>query len=197
MGLPEAGGPEVGQPIWPRVQPILRLAALEHVNVRTDIVDVEPAGRIVLRLAGVQPERLRGELPESDIDQIGPIQRHPDRHVIERRAVALRTVHPRLQQLDAIAEMAEQCPEETVEFVAEAAATAYHDLLEELILVQDDRLAQMDAEVLERHGAQMRSLQQPQPHVVGWAGVARTDPLQIGPRLVRIHALTLEPRPKV
>jgi hypothetical protein len=73
--------------------------------------------------------------------------------VVEERAHgAALPEDPRRQVGDGKAEGTEEAGEGSVELVAEASAPAQDNLFEERLLVQDDGLAQMDAQVLERDG---------------------------------------------
>src|ERR1019366_3265130 len=63
---------------------------------------------------------------------------------------------------DAEAEIAQERAEEAVQFVAEAAAAAGDDLVEERRFVERELPAQVDVEVLEWNRVEMRQMQAPQ-----------------------------------
>jgi len=70
-------------------------------------------------------------------------------------------VHARGDPGHAGAERLQQQREQSVELVAEAAAAPLHDLVDQVALLQRDRLGQVDAQVLERHRDLMRPVQPP------------------------------------
>ena len=80
--------------------------------------------------------------------------------MVERRAeLAACAVDPRGDPPDAEPEGLEQERERAVELVAEAAAVAADHLGQQVAGGQRDGLAQVNAEVLERHGEQVRAVQ--------------------------------------
>jgi hypothetical protein len=76
---------------------------------------------------------------------------HDKRQMIERRTQAGLPVHPGGEPAHLRAKRLEQQRECAVELVAEAAPVAMHDLVDQVALVQRDRLPQVNAQVLERH----------------------------------------------
>ena len=80
----------------------------------------------------------------------------------EALAETVRAVDTSREQLDGEAERDEQRGEGAVQLVAEPAARAHGDLLDERRHVQHDRHAEVDVEVLERHPHAMRTVQAPQ-----------------------------------
>jgi hypothetical protein len=117
-----------------------------------------PAG-IGLVTAEVQPQRLLGEPAEADIDQPRFRQLHPQRHVVERVArLPVLAEHARRQPADPEAERGQQGGEGAVQLVTEATTPVPHQLGDQRGLVQHDRLAEVDAQVLERHRVHVRVL---------------------------------------
>jgi hypothetical protein len=95
---------------------------------------------------------------------------HDERQVVEGRAEAGFSVYPGADPADLSAERLEQQREGPVELVAEAAAAAAHDLVDQVGLVQRDWFGQVNAQVLERHGQLVRPVQRAQARRVtdGW-----------------------------
>ena len=54
---------------------------------------------------------------------------------------------------------AQQRGEQPVQLVAESAAPAHHDLVEQRVVVEEDRLSRMDTQILEGDAEQVRHLQ--------------------------------------
>ena len=131
-------------------------------------------------------------VPEADVCQPGAAGLHAQDHVVEERAHrAALSEHARGEVGDRKPESREQVAEGSVELVAEAAPPAQHDLVEEGILVQDDGLPQMDAQVLEGNRELMAGVQISE--CLGrWRGRALCpDPLQVLHRLA-VHNASLE-----
>jgi hypothetical protein len=59
-------------------------------------------------------------------------------------------------------ESTQQSGKQAIEFVTEPAATSLNYLLKQCFVVKNDRLARVDAEILERHRQQVRDLKAPQ-----------------------------------
>jgi hypothetical protein len=91
------------------------------------------------------------------------------------------------------AERLEQQREGAVELVAEAAAAAAHDLVDQVGLVQRDWFGQVNAQVLERHGQLVRPVQRAQARRVtdGWRSYA--EALQVCHHGFVIHRVLLKP----
>ncbi len=103
--------------------------------------------------------------------------------MVERRPGHRPVEHAGGEQGHPVAERGEQRGERAVEFVAEAAAPPPDHLVEQRAFAQHDRLAEVDGEVLERDGPQVRALQDPQCGEVGQPGARHADPCQVGVRL--------------
>jgi len=95
--------------------------------------------------------------------------------------------HARRQALDREAEVDEELGEQAVQLVAEAAAPAANDLVEQPVGAKPDLLAGVDAEVLERHRQEVRELE------IGENGRGRfsrapvADPRQICRPVCSVH----------
>jgi hypothetical protein len=101
--------------------------------------------------------------------------------VIEIRAeAAVRSRHAGREQGDLKPEGAQQGREQPVELVTEAAAPPRHHLVEQGFVVEDDRLAGVDAEVLEGNGLEVGYLQRPQGLGRGGQRATVADPVEIG-----------------
>ena len=100
--------------------------------------------------------------------------------VVVRAEVAGRASHAGREHGDVEAQGAQQGGEEAVELVAEAAPAARHDLLEEGLVVQSDRLSPMNAQVFERDGNQVRQVQPPQGLGGGSSRALVSDTFEIG-----------------
>ena len=106
--------------------------------------------------------------------------------MVERRAEPARAVHLRRQVLDPEPERPEQGGERPVQLVAEAATVSVDHLGDEGVLVEHDRLAEVDAEVLERDGPQVPLVQ------VGERGrPVGAEALQVPVDDVFVHAATI------
>ncbi len=104
--------------------------------------------------------------------------------MVERRAGLGPVEDPGGEQFDAVAEGPQQRGEGTVEFVAEPAAPTPHDLLQQRLRFEHDGLAEVDAEVLERDGVQVRLLEPRQLGGTGAGGALGTDPGEVGRHLL-------------
>ena len=108
-------------------------------------------------------QRARREPPEPDVGEVGldvlGATLHEQRHVVEGRAEPGGAVHLRRQVLDPEPERPQQGGERPVQLVAEAPTVLVDHLGDEGVLVEHDRLAEVDAEVLERHGPQVPLVQ--------------------------------------
>jgi len=85
------------------------------------------------------------------------------------------------------AERLEQQREGPVELVAEAAAAAAHDLVDQVGLVQRDWFGQVNAQVLERHGQLVRPVQHVQGDRVGGQRARHREAAQVGTPHRLIH----------
>ena len=77
------------------------------------------------------------------------------------------------------AELLQQPPEEPIELIAETTSPPPHDLVVERWEREDDRVAQGDVEILERHGEHVGPMKLPQSLGCRVARALVTDPLQI------------------
>ncbi|CAM5704709.1 hypothetical protein SGRIM128S_02740 [Streptomyces griseomycini] len=156
--------------------------------------DPERAPGILLLPALPERQRQVAVRPEADVGQpVAPVHRpHPQREVVVRDAEpALVPVHPRREQRDLETERGEQRPEGAVEFVAEPAPPRSHHLVQQPLLVQHDLLAEVDGEVLERHGPQMPQVQLAQHLRRGRDGAFGAQAAQVGIDPRCIHAPSL------
>ena len=109
--------------------------------------------------------------------------------MIEVRAEgAVRPRHAGREHGDLEAERAQQRREEPVELVAEAAAPPRHDLVEQGLVVEHDRLVGVDAEVLEGDRLEMGDLQGAQGLGRGSQRAAVADPVEVG---LNVHGRSL------
>ena len=98
--LPPAGGDEVGERPLLRLDPVLRFAVLEHIDIAVSAVhEQEPAGRVILLMPTVEQQRVDAVAAESDVDEPGTARvgrAHHQRHVVQRGAgVAVAPIYPR------------------------------------------------------------------------------------------------------
>lgn len=111
--------------------------------------EAEVTRRIALDLRGVEAQRSQERAPEAHVGQAWSVVGvHVQGEVAERDAVG---PDLRREQLDLEAERSQQRGERAVELVAETATPSHRQLVDQRVLVQHDRLPEMDAEVLERH----------------------------------------------
>ena len=181
--LPPARGNELVQPAGAPFDPVLRLAVLEHLHVGLwRVGQQEPGGGIVLRVAAVEQQRVDAVAAEADVGEPGPapVGRADDQgQMIERRPEPGLAVHTRRDPRDLGAQGLQQQRERPVELVAEAPPAPGHDLVEQGAGVQRDRLRQVNAEVLERHGHLVGAVQGAQRRGVGPARTRGTDAAQV------------------
>jgi hypothetical protein len=112
---------------------------------------------------------------------------HDERQMIERRTQASFSVDPGGDPAYPRAERLEQQREGPVELIAEAAAATADDLVDQVVLVQRDRLAQVNAQVLERHCQLVRTVQRAQARRVSGSRGSNADAVQIGGSGFVIH----------
>lgn len=178
--MPPAHGLEVDEGAGTGFQPILDDAVPDDIDVPVVGGDqTEGPVRICLIGLPIQAERERAVLSESDIDQPGVGAVHPQGQMVERGPERGTAPDPSRQQGDLVAEGGEQLGEHAVEFVAEAPATTPQDLVGQVRGHQTDRLRQVDAQVLERHGAKMRQVKTAQLLGVGHLGSFDTEPVKV------------------
>jgi len=100
----------------------------------------------------VEEQRVNAVTAEPDVDEPGAARVgcvHDQRHVVERRPGPAVAVDPGGHSLDLCAQGLQHEGEGPVELVAEAAAPPVHDLVDQDVLGQGDRLGQVDAQVFE------------------------------------------------
>src|SRR2546423_10467145 len=106
--------------------------------------------------------------------------------MVQRRTeAALSTERAGRHAVHPVAERFQQHREQSVEFVTEAASPPDHDLGVERGRVQGHVLVEVDAEVLEGNGMQVRAVQLTQRLRVGLERSGIADPLKVGGYLVR------------
>ena len=179
--MPPAARLEVRQRARAPVEPVLRLAIPEHVHIPgLGVDDSEGSAGILLVAAILQAQRVVAEPPEADVGQprLGPLD--PKSHVVIGNAEARLTDDSGLEQRHLISERAQQPGESAVQLIAEAASAPPHQLVDQRSLVQDDRLPQVDAQVLERDGAEVAQVQVAQGVVSGVVRPLGAEPVQVG-----------------
>ena len=112
---------------------------------------------------------------------------HDERQMIERRAQAGLPVYPGGDPAHLRAERLQQQRECPVELIAEAAAATAHDLVDQVALVQRDRLGQVNAQVLERHRQLVGTVQRAQARRVTSSRRGDADAVQVGQHGFVIH----------
>jgi hypothetical protein len=110
----------------------------------------------VIRPSAVEPQRMVAEAAEADVGQPRPVVVgvDPQGEMVERRPQPAGGGDAGGQERHRVAERRQQRRERPVELVAEPAPAAVDQLVDQGRRFEHDRLAQLDAEVLERHGAQ-------------------------------------------
>ena len=162
--LPPSHRHELGQRARAALEAVLRFAVHEDVQIAVlRVQDKELAIGIGLRVDRGQPQRMPGEPAEADVGEPGFLEFDDDGGVVQRRAEgAVRREDLGGVQPGVEAEFAQERGEQAVQLVAESAAAPVHDLVEERVFGQVDRLAEMHAEVLERDRGQVPLLQEAQ-----------------------------------
>lgn len=173
--------------VWARSAPILRLPrpvtavtlspskGEHHVlnAVAHELVAVAGAAREVERGAKAVPETNVGK-------QTAAFDRDDEREVIVGRGPApVRARDACVYQLRRKAQLAQQPCEEGVEFVADPPARAVDDFREERRLVEEERPARDDPQILERDALQMRPLQRGERRGGGRAVARIADAAQV------------------
>jgi predicted ATPase/DNA-binding SARP family transcriptional activator len=195
--LPPARRDAVRERPLARFDTVLRLAVLQDVDISlAGIGEPEPASRILLVIPCIQQQRIVAVTAEAHVGEPGPGAvggADDERQVVEGRAKASLPVYPGADPAHPRAERLEQQREGPVELVAEAAAAAAHDLVDQIGLVQRDWFGQVNAQVLERHGQLVRPVQRAQARRVtdGWRGDA--DAVQVSHHGFVIHRVLLKP----
>src|SRR5258708_7399280 len=92
------------------------------------------------------------------------------------------------QKRDVISHLAEQSSQRAVEFVAEASTLLFDYLVDEAILIEDDRSFERDIQILERNRLQMSAMNASQGFERGCDGPGIPDAAKIGGH---VHALLL------
>ncbi len=189
--LPPARRDAVSQRPPPRLETVLGPAVLQHVDVsRVGIGEPEPPGRIVLVIPGFQQQRIVAVTAEAHVGEPRPAavgRAYDERQMIERRAQVGLPVYPGGGPGHLRAERLKQQRERPVELVAEAAAAPAHDLVDQVALIQRDRLGQVNAQVLERHCQLVRAVQRAQARRVTNNRRRDADPVQVGHHGLVIH----------
>jgi hypothetical protein len=189
--LPPARRDTVGERALARLETILGLAVLQDVDVsRLGVGEPEPPGRIVLVVPGLQQQRIVAVAAETHVGEPWPAavgRAHDERQMVERRAQAGLPVHPGGDPAHPRAERLEQQREYPVELIAEAAAATAHDLVDQVALIERDRLGQVDAQVLERHRHLVRTVQRAQARRVTGRRCADAHTVQVGRHGFVIH----------
>jgi len=138
----------------------------------------------------VQQQRIPGVPAEPDVHDPALVERNHQCQVVERHAeLTVANEHPRRVAAHREPQLLEQQGKGAVELVAEPAAPAADDLVEQCVLVEADRLAEVDAQVLERHRPQVPHVQLAQQFGVRFADVlgCQADPGQVRAGDVVIH----------
>jgi hypothetical protein len=147
--------------------------------------DPERSAGVGLVGASVEPQRVVAVPAEADVDQ--PRSRgvniDAEGEVIERRPQPVGAEDAGGQQGHPEAQGGQQGREGAIELIAESPSASLDELVDQRLRVEQDRLAKVDAEVLERHREQVAQLQLPQGGGVGPRGVARADSRQVGVQL--------------
>src|SRR3569833_3727383 len=178
--VPPAPGLEVTERAGPRLQAILRRAVLEHVEVALGrLGDPEDAAWIVLVITLVEPQRVVRVTAEADVGAPRP---GPYGEVVVRHAAPVAGERAGGRQLDLEAERRQQRREGAAQLVAEPAAAPVDDLGDQRLGLQDDVLAEVDAQVLEGHRAQMTQVQVAQRVRVGPCWARGFDSVEVGVR---------------
>jgi len=148
-------------------------------GVRGPPVGLRPPGRIA-----VHAERHERGVAEPHVRKPGPRAIHAEGQVVEGHPERpLRPVDSGGEESHTEAQRLKKGGVKAVQLVAEAAPTEPDDLLEEPLLVEDDRLARRDVEILEGHGEEMGRLKPPEGLRVGRDGAVPSDPPQVRRRL--------------
>jgi len=107
--------------------------------------------------------------------------------VVERRPEPVLAVHPRGHPPHLRAERLQQQRERPVELVAKAATPPHDDLVKQVGGRERDRLGQVDAQVLERHGQQMGLVQLTKCRLIGSRWPGDTDAAEIAGQRLLVH----------
>ena len=184
--MPPAGRLEVAQGAGAGLDPVLRLAVPDDVEVAVGGVgEPERSAGVGLVGAGVEPQRVVAVPAEADIDQprSRAVKIDAEGEVIERRPQPVGAEDAGGQQGHLEAQGGQEGGEGAVELIAEPPSAPLDQLVDQRLRVEQDRFAKVDAEVLERHREQVAQLQLPQGGGVGPRGAGGADPRQVGVQL--------------
>ena len=166
--MEQAAGGEIGERARLEREAVLRRPVAAHISPHQDAmiaVRDDEIGGAALRLIGglVETHGQTESIAEADIGEPGFIEIDVERQVIELGAEAAgRAGDFGGEHLNAKAQFAQERAEEAVQFVAEAAAAAGNDLVEEHVVVEREPPAQVDVQILEWNCIEMREVQVPQ-----------------------------------
>jgi hypothetical protein len=139
---------------------VLSLAVAPPNNVALSIVFDGVDTPVLLLFVTCEAERSEKRVAEADIDKPLLLKLDKQQQVVEWRSeAAVSMPYARREQGDVKAECAEQVREETVQFIAEAAASVLHDLLVESGLIEYNRASHGNVEILEWDGELVRLVQ--------------------------------------
>jgi len=142
--------------------PFARFAPAKHsiLAVRNDTISVTS---LHLFRFFIKQQRLEKRIAKTYVGQPTFFQLHDERHMIKPLAEsACLAGNFRRKHCDVKPEREQQRREQTVAFITEATATAFDDLGKQRIIVKDDRLGVVNAQILERYRAKMGNLQRSQ-----------------------------------
>src|ERR1700694_1443922 len=190
--MPPAGGFEVGKASGSRLEAVLRLTIHEDVEIAVvPGLYLERPARVDLVRADRQAQRVVAVLTEADIDKPWLSEVNPKSHVIVRWPEPVATDNPGGQHRDAVTERCQQHAEPAVELVTESAPAPMHEFVQQCLWVEDDGLAQVDAQVLEGHREQVALVQLTKAACVEVRGGFRPDSVQVRLYLTGFHASTV------
>src|SRR5207237_10370993 len=98
----------------------------------------------------------------------------------------------RRQHANFVTELPQQRSKQTVELVAKPAAVSLHDFFEQRRVFQNDRFAGVNAQILERHGPQMRDVKLPKRLDSAIQRAEILDSIQISRKVHFLTALQLD-----
>jgi hypothetical protein len=136
---------------------------------------------------GLQRERVAKGVTKPDVGKIGTVELHAECHVIERNPkAALFSGHLGGKQVHSNPYLSQKPRKRRVELVAEPSAPLFHNLVKNALLIEHDRDASPDVQILERDLEKMLFVDPRQPAQIVSPDIGKAEPLEVA---LSVHRL--------
>jgi hypothetical protein len=172
--------------LWPKDRGSTRLSVQDPPTVLL----TKPVDEAHLLELGPRFEREGAPkgVTKPDVGEIGTVELDSERHVIERDPEAtLFSRHFGCQQVHSESHFSQQPRERRVELVAETPAPRFHDLVKNPILIEHDRHAPANVQILERDFEKMLLVHPGQPREIVPPLIGKAEPPEVA---LSIHRLS-------